>query len=129
MLQLPFGYKPSYAGREAWLVMLEALRAAVTHLGSKEVVHELDVNKSTLSEALNEKSDKRWAGEWTHIVLAMLDAQHTKSSEELAKRILDAQVALSTRFAVVDASAEPTPEEIAAAERVLAKAKARKRAA
>ncbi len=129
MRQLPLAYRPSHTGREAWLVMLEALRAAVTHLGSKEVTHEIDVAKSTLSEALNEQNNKRWAGEWTHIVLAMLDGQHTPTCDELAKKILDAQVALSSRFVVADASDEPTPEEISAAERVMAKVRARKRAA
>lgn len=128
-MQLPFAYKPGDAGREAWLTMLEVIRAAVAHLGPKEVEHELDVNKSTLSESLNEQRDRRWAAEWTHVVIAMLDRQHTKASDELIKRILDAQVALSTRFVIADASDEPTPQEIAAAERVIAKVRARKRAA
>ncbi len=129
MLQLPFAYKPGDAGRQAWLAMLETLRAAVNHLGPKDVGDELDVNKSTLSESLNEQRDRRWAAEWTHVVIAMLDRQHTKASDELIRRILDAQVALSTRFVVADASDEPTPEEVAAAERVLAKVRARRKAA
>ena len=129
MLQLPFAYKPGSAGREAWLAMLEILRAAVSHLGPKEVQDELDINKTTMSEALNEQRDRRWAAEWTHVVIAMLDRQHAAASNDLIKRLLDAQVALSTRFIVVDASDEPTQAEIEAANRVLAKVKARKRAA
>lgn len=128
-MQLPFAYKPGAAGREAWLAMLEAIRAAVSFLGPKDVQDELDINKTTLSEALNEQRDRRWAAEWTHIVIAMLDRQHTAAADEMVKRILEAQAALSSRYTVVDASDEPTPQEIAAAERVLAKVRSRKRAA
>lgn len=129
MLQPSLPYKPSYSGRESWLLMLEALRAAVAYLGPKEVQDACDVNKTTMSEALNEQRDRRWAGEWTHVVIAMLDRQHTAASDELVKRILAAEAALSTRFVIADASDEPTAEEIAAAERVMAKVRARKRAA
>jgi hypothetical protein len=128
-VQLPFAYEPGDAGRRSWLVMLETLRAAVSHLGPKHVEHELDISKSTLSESLNEQRDRRWAGEWTHVVLAMLDRQHTPASDDLVRRILDAQAALSTRFVIADRSDEPTPEEVAAAERVIAKVRGRKRAA
>lgn len=129
MLQLPFAYKPGDAGRESWLAMLEAVRAAVNYLGPKNVTDEIDINKTTLSEALNEQRDRRWAAEWTHVVIAMLDRQHNAAADELIKRLLDAQVALSTRFIVVDASDEPTASEIEAANRVIAKVKARRRAA
>ncbi len=129
MRQLPFAYKPGDAGRQAWLAMLEVLRAAVQYLGPKDVTDEIDVNKTTLSESLNEQRDRRWAGEWTHVVIAMLDRQHNAAADDLVKRILDAQAALSSRFTVVDAGDEPTTEEIAAAERVVAKVRARKRAA
>lgn len=126
MLQLPFAYKPGDAGRESWLAMLEVIRVAVQYLGPKDVTDELDINKTTLSESLNEQRDRRWAAEWTHVVIAMLDAQHSPAGDDLVKRILDAQTALSARFVVVDASDEPTPQEVAAAERVLAKVKSRK---
>lgn len=129
MQQLPFAYEPGDAGRRAWLSMLEVIRAAVNHLGPKHVEHELDISKSTLSEALNEQRDRRWAAEWTHVVIAMLDRQHTAASDDFVRRILEAQAALSTRFVVADRCDEPTPEEVAAAERVLAKVRGRKRAA
>lgn len=132
MLQLPFAYKPGDAGRQSWLAMLEILRTAVYHLGAKDVCDELDINKTTLSEALNEQRDRRWAAEWTHTVLAMLDRQHTAASDELIKRLLVAESSLSTRFVVADASDVPTPEEVAMARRVIEKAEkvsTRKRAA
>jgi hypothetical protein len=127
-MQLPFAYEPGDAGNRAWLAMLEVLRGAVTFIGPKDFCDEADINKTTLSEALNEQRDRRWAAEWTHVLIAMLDRKHTPSSDEWVKRILDAQTALSTRFRVMDISDEPTPEEIAAAQRVLAKV-SKKRAA
>ena len=129
MHQYSLVYRASHVGPEGWQRVLEVFRAAVTHLGAKDVQDQCDVAKSTLSEALNEKNDKRVAGEWLCTVIAMLDAQHTKAGDELLKRLLDAIAGLSTRYVVSDASDEPTPEEVAAAERVLAKVRARKRAA
>lgn len=129
MRQLPLSYDPAHAGVEAWQNELEAIRAAVNHLGVKEVTFKLDVAKSTLSEALNERNEKRWAASWTHVVLAMLASRHTDACDQLAKDIHVAQLATSLRFVVVDASDEPTPEEVAAAERVIAKVRGRKRAA
>ncbi len=134
MRQLPLSYEPSTAGRAGWFVTLEALRAAVAHLGTKEVIYELNVQKSTFSEALGEREerkagDARWAAEWTYVVLAMLEKRHTDTCDQLARAILESIAAMSSRFVIADASDEPTPEEIAAAERVLAKAKGRRRAA
>lgn len=134
MRQLPLVYKPSTAAREAWLLMLESIRAAVSHLGLKEVTYETDVAKTTLSEALNERverkeGDKRWAAEWTLVVLAMLEQRHTDTCDQFASAILEAQAALSTRFVIADASDEPTDDEVAAAQRVIEKARKRKRAA
>lgn len=134
MRQPSLPYAPSYVGRSAWFVMLEALRAAVAHLGTKEVIYELNVAKSVLSEAINEREerkegDKRWANEWTHVVLAMLEQRHNDTCDQLARTILEAQAALSSRFVIADTSDEPTPEEVEAAERVIAKAKKRRGAA
>lgn len=125
MRQLALTYKPSHAGHEGWLIMLEALRCAVAHLGQKEVCFELDVAKSTLSEALNEKNDKRWAAEWTCKLLAMLTVRGDSDCARLGLSILDALAAMMPCYVVADANDEPTPAEIAAAESVLAKAKRR----
>jgi len=132
MRQPSLPYQPSYVGRIAWLAMLEALRAAVAHLGAKEVLFELNITKSVLSEAINEREerkegDKRWANEWTHVVLAMLEQRHNDTCDQLARAILDAQIEVSSRFEVADVSDEPTDEQIANAERVIAAAKKRKR--
>ncbi len=110
MSQLALAYRPAYLGHEAWLVALEALRGAVAYLGPKEVMFELDISKSTLSESLNEQNHKRWAGEWTYIVLAMLDARHEDAGDRHAKAILDALASVSTRY-IVDEVRDLTPEE------------------
>lgn len=99
---------------------------AVHHLGLKEVVFKLNVAKSTVSDALGDKNDRRWAQEWTLVVLEMLVNQYTETSNQYAKAILDAQAALTRRFEVVALDEGPTDAEIEAAERVLAAAKKRK---
>lgn len=129
MHQLDLTYAPAHAGHEGWLVVLEAIRSAVAFLSHKEVCFVLDVSKSTLSEALNERNDKRWAGEWTAKVLRMLTQRGDDESRRLGRAILEAEAAMMPCFVVSDANDEPTPEEIAAAERVLAKVRGRKRAA
>lgn len=139
MRQLELTYPPSHVGRVAWRGndkdriggMLEVLSAAVEHLGRKDVVDELDINKSTLSEALNEKNDKRWAGEWTCVVLAMLTRRGDERSAELQRELLEAMTGLAPRFVLADADNGMTDEELEAMERAVAreKAKRRKRAA
>lgn len=114
---------------EAWDKLRTALDNAVTHLGLKEVTFKLDVAKSTLCDALHDRNDRRWAQEWTLVVLSLLTSRGSESSDQLAKEILDAQAEVTSRFAVVLEDDEPTPEEIAAAERVITRAKRRRRAA
>ena len=72
MSQTTLAFGPAYEGRQAWEAQLELLRAAVSYLVAKDVADQLDANRSTLSEALNEQRDRKWAGEWTHVVKAML---------------------------------------------------------
>lgn len=137
MRQLELTYSASYIGHKAWRGddenqiggALAVLNAAIEHLGRKNVLEEIDVNKTTLSEALGEKNDKRVAAEWVFKVLAMLTLKGDERSAELQREILAALAALAPRHQVVDASDEPTPEEIEAAERVLAKSRRRKKAA
>jgi hypothetical protein len=122
MRQLSLSYDP----KEAWAALLSALDDAVTHLGLKEVTYKLDVAKSTLCDALHDRNDRRWAQQWTLVVLEMLSARRTATSDQFAKAILDAQAAVTARFVVVEDD-EVTAEEIAAAERVLELARKRKR--
>lgn len=128
MRQLALGYKPAHVAKSALEDLLAALQQAVLHLGLKEVTYELDVAKSTVSEALSGNSDRRWAHEWTLTVLAMLSARHNETCDRLARNIHDAEAAVSPRFSFVERD-EFSDEEIAAAERVLAAARKRKRAA
>ena len=116
----------AYEDRTPWDVLLSALDDAVTHLGLKEVTFTLNVAKSTVCDALKDRNDRRWAQEWTLTVLEMLTDRYSETSNQFAKAILDAQAAVTRRFAVVLSEEEPTPEEIAAAERVLAAAKRRR---
>jgi hypothetical protein len=125
MLQLDLSYTPSHAGREGWLLALEALRSAVAYLGQKEVCYALDVAKSTLSEALNERNDKRIAGEWICKVAAMLAAKGDDEARRLGRAMYVAMVALMPCFTLADADDVPTAAEIAMAEKVLAKVKRR----
>lgn len=111
---------------DAWGALRSAIEDAVTHLGLKDVVYKLDVAKSTICDALHDRNDRRWAQEWTVMVLRMLAARNTATSDQFAKAILDAQTVLTGRFVVVE-DEQVTPEEIAAAERVLAIARKRKR--
>lgn len=135
MRQLSLAYRPARTGREAWAGtpgmpgVLAALREAVDYLGWEKVVFELDVKKSTLSEAVNEKNDKRWAGEWTFRILAMLALKGEEESARIGRAILEAHVSMMPCFALVDADAIPTAEEIELAKRVLEKAGGKKRAA
>jgi len=111
--QLSLVYKPAHAGGEAWQRQLAVLRTIVEHLGRKEVAFELDVNGSTLSDALNERDRKRWAAEWTHVVKAMLSMRHDEISAKLLRELANADVA-NTPF-VLDESLDLTAEEIVAA--------------
>ena len=101
-------------------------RDAVTHLGLKEVTFKLNVAKSTLCDALKDRNDRRWAQEWTLVVLEMLVDLYTDTGNQFAKAILDAQALVTRRFVVVD-DEEVSAAEIAAAERVLAIARKRRR--
>ncbi len=118
----------SYDGKETWSQLLSALDNAVTHLGLKEVVYKLNVAKSTVCDALHDRNDRRWAQEWTLVVLEMLADLYSETGNQLARAILEAQAAATRRFYITDDDG-PTPEEIAAAQRVLDAAKKRRRSA
>jgi hypothetical protein len=111
--QLSLVYRPAHLAGEQWKLEVEALRAAVAYLGLKEVAFELDVSGSSISDALNERDRKRWAGEWTQVVQAMLSARTDDLAADLSRGILEAQLALTNY--------EPqprqklTPEQLAAA--------------
>jgi hypothetical protein len=140
MRQQSFVYRPAYTGSEAWRGvdpkdkpggLLELLKLAADHLGRMEVTFECDVGKTTLSEAINESNDKRWAGEWICKVLAMLAKRGDDESKRLGGEILAALVGLMPCFALVDADEGMTDAELEAMERAVAreKSKRRKRAA
>lgn len=113
---------------ESWPRLLSAIDDAVTYLGLKEVTYRLDVAKSTVCDALHDRNDRRWAQEWTCKVLEMLRERNHPTASQFAKAILDAQAAITGAFIVVE-NEVVTPEEIAAAERVLSIARKRRRSA
>ena len=126
--QLSLSYDPATEGREAWALELEALRSAVNYLTIKEVAFALDVNASTLCDALNERDRKRWAGGWTPVLRAMLRA---KRSDEIAQRLLRsiAEAQLSgTEFELAGA-AEISADEMQAALAAVASVRAKRKAA
>lgn len=112
MGQLSIAYKPSYAGGEAWQRQLVVLRAAVEHLGRKEVAFEIDVSGSALSDALNERDRKRWAAEWSHVIKAMLDQRADEVSQKLKLQLVEIDAV--TASLVVSEPVDLTPEELAA---------------
>jgi hypothetical protein len=107
--QLGLVYQPSYSGNEAWLLQLEVLRAAVTHLTPKEVCDQLDISKSQLSQAVNEQADKRVAAEWVHVIKAMLSKRYDDGSQELLRKLCELDMTV-TPFAIGEPQAM-TPEE------------------
>lgn len=112
-----------------WDALLNAIEDAVNHLGQKEVVFKLNTNKSTLSDALKDRNDRHWRQDWTLAVLEMLVNAYTETANQFAKAILDAQAIVTRRFEVVATDEEPSDAEIEAAQRVLDRARKRKRRA
>ncbi len=107
-LSLNYPYEPAAAAAEVWKRRLEAIRVAVHHLGLKSVAAECDVAPSTMSDALNERDRKRFAGEWIDVVLAMLDRA---SAVHLALPILEHQAALVRGVEVKFKPAHRDPKE------------------
>lgn len=119
--QLAIAYPADYVGEQAWQLQLEAIRAAVIHLRAKEVAFVLDVGATHLSDALHERDRKVWHGRWTHVIKAMLAAQHGDDvAAEILRRIVDADVA-ATPFAITDEVTLTPEQEAAALRRELAK--------
>lgn len=118
--QLSIGYEPGYVGADAWRHQLEAIRSAVNHLGLKEVSFALDVSGSMLSDALNERDRKRWAAEWTHVVLAMLSRRAGDQIAESLVRLI-AETAILTTHLALEGEAEISRDELAVAMAAIAK--------
>lgn len=102
--QLSLTYDPRTTGSETWLRQLEAIRLAVNHLGAKEVSFALDISGSMVSDALNERDRKRWAAEWTHVVVAMLIKRGDEAALGLVRQIFEA--ALEATPFLLDTDAE-----------------------
>jgi hypothetical protein len=107
--QVALSFPAAYVGREAWNRQLDVLRAAVKHLGLKEVAYELDVGGTQLADALNERDRKVWHGHWTHVVKAMLGARRDAMADELLLALVEADV-IATPYAITQ-DVELTPEE------------------
>lgn len=111
--QVALSFPADYVGQETWNRQLESLRAAVTHLGLKEVAFVLDISGTHLSDSLNERERKNWHARWTHVVKAMLAAKHNDpTAADILRAITDADVA-NTPFALTE-DVTLTPEEEAA---------------
>ncbi len=111
--QLALSYPAAYVGGDAWTRQLDVLRAAVKHLGPKEVAFELDVGGTQLADALNERDRKVWHARWTRVVKAMLVAKRDETASELLRALVDIDV-VTTPFAISE-DVELTPEEEAQA--------------
>lgn len=115
--QLSLTYSPSYVGGKIWEQRLEILRSAVNHLGLKEVSFALDVSGSMVSDALNERDRKRWAGEWIDVVKQMLLA---RPADEIARKIYQTlvEIDLTGSDLVIRSEDFISPEDEATFERV-----------
>ena len=118
--QLALNYSPTYLGREKWRQRAELLRAAVNHLGLKEAAFAFDASGSHLSDAINERERKRWAGEWIDIAIEMLTQKSDEIAIDIVRRLLELW-ALNTGFAITDDTALTPEEEAAALRRELLK--------
>lgn len=110
--QLSLTYDATYVGREVWSKQLETIRLAVGHLGLKEVSFALDVSGSMVSDALNERDRKRWAAEWTHVLVAMLVRKGDDSALGFVRELY--AVALEHTPFVLEDGDELSAEEIVA---------------
>lgn len=111
--QVSLSFPAAYVGGDAWNRQLDVLRAAVKHLGAKEVAFELDVGGTQLADALNERDRKVWHARWSHVVKAMLVARRDDTATELLRALVDIDV-MTTPYAISE-HVELTPEEEAAA--------------
>jgi hypothetical protein len=118
--QLALAYPASYVGGEVWRQRIEVLRSAVNHLGLKEVAYTLDVAGSQLSDSLNERDRKRWAGEWLDVLKAMLVNKRDEIATDLLRRLLELDVQ-GTGFALVEDEPLSPEQEAAELRRELAK--------
>lgn len=107
----------NYLGEQAWNGeagqggQLETIRAAVNHLGPKEVAWEMKIDAQRLSDALNNKQRKSWHARWTHILKAMLHGKRDATSRELLRALVIADVA-NTPFEI-DEPEELSSDDIA----------------
>lgn len=125
--QLSLVYAPGEQGRMLWLSQLEAIRTAVGYLGLKEVSFALDVSGSMLSDALNERDRKRWAGEWTHVVKAMLMKRADIIARKLLRGIVETDVA-GTDIELADNEDDIDADELQAALAAISSVRRKKKA-
>jgi hypothetical protein len=92
----------------------------VNHLGLKDVAWVLDISGSQLSDAVNERDRKRWAGEWLDVVKQMLLQRHDEIAIDIYRRLVELDTANSP-FVVVDDDVMCPEEEAAALKRELMK--------
>lgn len=118
--QLNLPAPAAYAGGQAWNRQLEAIRAAVWHLGAKEVAYELDVSGTNLSDALHERERKHWHAKWTHVLKAMLAGKRgDEIASDLLRAIVEADV--GAEFTIVNSVELSAEEEVVLLRRELSK--------
>ena len=117
--QLSIAYDPGYVGAQSWERHLAVVRTVVEHLGRKEVAFVLDVSGSQLSDAMSERDRKRWAGEWTHKLFAMLEGRRDEVSHGLSRQLAESSFGACS-WLVDEPVAMSLEEENAALRRELA---------
>lgn len=115
--QQEIAFSPSWSAGIAWKGddglggQLETIRAAVRHLGPKEVAWELKIDAQRLSDALHERERKNWYARWTHVLKAMLVARRDPTARELLRALVICDVA-NTPFEIDEAD-ELSSDDIA----------------
>lgn len=126
MGQLALVYKPATTGQQLHEAELAIIADGVACVGLKAFADELGVSRQAVSDAQAERDRKRWASEWTHVLIVMLMRRGDAAAVSIVRRLIEHR-AMGTPFFVVDESDVMTDAEVAAAERAAEKAKRQRR--
>lgn len=126
MAQLALVYKPAATAEQLYIMERGILSEGVAHVGLKKFADEIGVSRQLVSDSVEERDRKRWAAEWTHVLIVMLTRQGDEIARDIVQRLIGVR-AINTQFVVTDVDDEPSPEEEQAIERYAEKVKRRRK--
>jgi len=124
--QLALVYKPATTGEQLHHDELAIIADGVACVGIKALADELGVSRQMVSDAQAERDRKRWASEWTCVLIVMLMRRADTTAVEIVRRLIEHRT-MGTPFLVIDEADAVTDAELAAAERVVERAKRNRR--